>query len=75
MDRRHFLLDMDGVLIKGRTPETYMVGDNLRSDIRGGMEAGLETMLVLSGVSSEDEIAASPHRPSHVIGSIAEIEL
>jgi NagD protein len=73
MDRRHFLLDMDGVLIKGRTPDTYMVGDNLRTDIRGGREADTETILVLSGVTSEDEIASSP--PNHVIGSVAEIEL
>jgi len=73
MGRRHFLLDMDGVLIKGRTPDTYMVGDNLRTDIRGGMEADTATILVLSGVTSEDEIASFP--PNHVIGSVAEIEL
>lgn len=73
MDRRQFPLDMDGVLIMGRTPQTYLVGDNLRTDIRGGMEADLETILVLSGVTSEDEIASS--RPNHVIGSVVEIEL
>jgi NagD protein len=55
--------------------ETYMVGDNLRTDIRGGMEAGLETILVLSGVTSEEEIAHSPYRPNHVIRSVADIEL
>lgn len=55
--------------------ETYMVGDNLRTDIRGGLEAGLETILVLSGVTSEAEIALSPYRPNHVFGSVANIPL
>lgn len=55
--------------------ETFMVGDNLRTDIRGGLEAGLETVLVLSGVTSEEEIAHSPYRPNHVFQSVADIPL
>ena len=55
--------------------DTMMVGDNLRTDIRGGIESGLETALVLSGVTSEQEIARSPFRPNHVIRSVAEIGL
>lgn len=55
--------------------ETYMVGDNLRTDIRGGLEAGLETILVLSGVTAETEIEHSPYRPNHVFRSVADIPL
>lgn len=55
--------------------DTVMVGDNLRTDIRGGIEAGLETVLVLSGMTAEPDIARSPFRPNHVVRSVAEIDL
>ncbi len=56
--------------------DTYMVGDNLHTDIRGGMEAGLETVLVMSGMTAGDDVVArSPYRPNHVVGSVAEIAL
>ena len=55
--------------------ETVMVGDNLRTDIRGGIEAGLETVLVLSGMTAESDVARSPFRPNHVVRSVAEIDL
>jgi len=55
--------------------DTIMVGDNLRTDIRGGMEAGMETILVLSGITPADAVARSPYRPSRVVESVAEIEV
>lgn len=55
--------------------DTTMVGDNLRTDIRGGIEAGLETVLVLSGMTSREDIARSPFRPHHVIDSVADLDL
>ncbi len=55
--------------------DTVMVGDNLKTDIRGGIEAGLETVLVLSGMTAEHDIARSPFRPNHVVRSVAEIDL
>lgn len=55
--------------------DTVMVGDNLQTDIRGGMEAGLETVLVLSGVTSREDVARSPYRPSRVVESVVDIEV
>jgi NagD protein len=55
--------------------DTVMVGDNLRTDIRGGIESGLETVLVLSGMTAEADIARSPFRPNHVVRSVGEIDL
>ncbi len=52
-----------------------MVGDNLRTDIKGGMEAGLETILVLSGVTADGDVGRSPYRPNLVVRSVAEIEV
>lgn len=56
--------------------DTYMVGDNLLTDIKGGLEAGLETVLVMSGMTDRSEVLArSPYQPHHVVHSVAEIDL
>ncbi|BBU85653.1 ribonucleotide monophosphatase NagD [Escherichia coli] len=41
--------------MQAHSEETVIVGDNLRTDILAGFQAGLETILVLSGVSSLDD--------------------
>ena len=55
--------------------DTVMVGDNLRTDIRGGIESGLETVLVLSGMTARADVATSPFRPNHIVDSVADIDL
>ncbi len=56
--------------------DTYMVGDNLLTDIKGGLEAGMETVLVMSGMTARDDVLArSPYQPHHVVDSVADIEL
>lgn len=52
---------------------TAMVGDRMDTDIVAGMEAGLHTVLVLTGISQPDEIEQFPFRPSETLGSIAEL--
>jgi NagD protein len=52
-----------------------MVGDNMETDIRVGLESGLETILVLSGVTRPEMITRFPYRPNHVLDSVAEIVL
>ncbi len=49
---------------------TAMVGDRLATDIAGGRAAGLRTVLVLSGVSSLDDLEVSEIRPDHVFEDI-----
>lgn len=52
---------------------TAMIGDRMDTDIVAGLEAGLETILVLSGVTIEDEIDRFSYRPSRVVASVADL--
>lgn len=52
---------------------TLMVGDRMDTDIRSGLEAGLHTILVLTGISSADTAERFPYRPSRVIDSVADL--
>ena len=52
-----------------------MIGDRMDTDIKVGLESGLETILVLTGVTKPDMITNFPYRPNHVINSVAEVEL
>ncbi|MFC4907477.1 HAD-IIA family hydrolase [Actinomadura gamaensis] len=59
--------------VGGHSESTVMIGDRMDTDVRAGVEAGLETILVLSGVTRKDEVERFPFRPSHVVSSIADV--
>jgi ribonucleotide monophosphatase NagD (HAD superfamily) len=50
-----------------------MVGDRLETDVAMGLNAGLISILTLSGVSSRKDLEDSPVRPDYVIESLAEL--
>jgi NagD protein len=50
---------------------TAMVGDRMDTDVVSGLEAGLHTILVLTGVTTADEAERFPFRASRVIESVA----
>jgi NagD protein len=50
-----------------------MVGDNMDTDIIAGVQAGLTTALVLSGVSQVEDIARYAYRPNHIIKGIGDL--
>lgn len=52
---------------------TVMVGDRMDTDVVAGLEAGLETILVLSGVTRAEQVDRFPFRPSRVVGSVADL--
>jgi len=55
--------------------EAVMVGDRMDTDVIAGVESGLETILVLTGVTREDQVSRFPYRPMHIVPSVAEIEV
>jgi NagD protein len=55
--------------------DTMMIGDRMDTDIVSGVESGMMTTLVLSGVTSRDQIDKFPYRPSQVLDSIADLEI
>ena len=55
--------------------ETVMVGDRMDTDVIAGVESGLETILVLTGVTREEQVSRFPYRPTRIVASVAEIEV
>lgn len=60
-------------LLGVHSEEAAMIGDRMDTDIIGGVESGLDPILVLSGVTSRDEIDQFPYRPRLVLNNIGEI--
>lgn len=54
--------------------QCLMIGDRLGTDIAMGATAGLDTALVLTGVTSREDLTASGSQPTWVLESVAEIE-
>jgi NagD protein len=52
---------------------TTMVGDRMDTDVVAGLEAGMHTVLVLSGVSTAADAGKHPFVPSQVVGSLGEL--
>ncbi|TML33607.1 MAG: TIGR01457 family HAD-type hydrolase, partial [Actinobacteria bacterium] len=59
--------------IGAHSETTAMIGDRMDTDVLCGLEAGLETILVLSGISGRGDIDRYPYRPSRVIDSVADL--
>ncbi len=55
--------------------DTIMVGDRMDTDIVAGVMSGLDTILVLSGVSSREDVLRFPYRPTCIVDSVADIEI
>ncbi len=59
--------------IEAHSENTAMVGDRMDTDVVAGIEAGLETILVLTGSTRPADIDRYPYRPSRVLDSIADV--
>jgi 5'-nucleotidase len=59
--------------ISAHSETSAMVGDRMDTDVLGGLEAGLRTFLVLTGVTTAAEVDRFPYLPSKVVASVAEL--
>lgn len=53
--------------------QAVMIGDRMNTDIKAGVEAGVDTVLVLSGVTSEHEISNFAYRPSTILPGVGDV--
>jgi NagD protein len=59
--------------IDAHSETTTMIGDRMDTDIVAGIEAGLETVLVLTGVTTREDAERFSYRPSRVVDSVADL--
>lgn len=59
--------------IGAHSETTAMVGDRMDTDVVAGIEAGLHTILVLTGSTLADDVEQHPYRPSRVVDSVADL--
>ena len=59
--------------IDAHSETAAMVGDRMDTDVVSGLEAGMHTVLVLTGITSRTEAERFPYRPSRIVDSIADL--
>ena len=59
--------------IDAHSESSAMVGDRMDTDVVSGLEAGMHTVLVLTGITSRAEAERFPYRPSRIVDSIADL--
>ncbi len=54
--------------------ETSIIGDTMDTDIRGGVQMGYKTILVLSGITQREQLSRYAFKPDMVVESVNEIK-
>ena len=68
------LIMRTGLRILGvHSEDAVMIGDRMDTHVVAGIETGLDTVLVLSGVTDPDEIKRFPYRPKHILSGVGDI--
>jgi NagD protein len=61
--------------LNAHSENSVMIGDRMDTDIIAGIESGLRTILVLTGVTSRRQVERFPYRPTWIRESVAEVEI
>jgi NagD protein len=60
--------------IGAHSETTAIIGDRMDTDVVAGLEAGMYTILVLTGSTTPDDVDRFPYRPSRVVESVADLQ-
>ncbi|WP_062350696.1 HAD-IIA family hydrolase [Bacillus kwashiorkori] len=61
-------------VLKLKSEQCYMVGDRLETDIRMGNENGMNSVLVLTGITSLDDVAKASDQPKYILESVFDLK-
>ena len=53
--------------------DTVIIGDRMDTDIVSGIESSIDTVLVLSGVTTREEVNNFPYRPTYILNGVGDI--
>ncbi|GGP92883.1 MULTISPECIES: HAD-IIA family hydrolase [Streptomyces] len=59
--------------IGAHSETSAMIGDRMDTDVLAGLEAGMQTFLVLTGLTTEQDTEKFPYRPTKTVASIADL--
>lgn len=61
--------------LNAHSEDSVMIGDRMDTDMVAGIESGLRAILVLTGVTSREQVERFPYRPTCSRASIADVEV
>src|SRR5215472_425016 len=59
--------------LNAHSEESVMIGDRMDTDIVAGIESGLRTILVLTGITTREMVERFPYRPTWIRESVADV--
>jgi NagD protein len=59
--------------IEAHSETTVMIGDRMDTDVKSGIEAGLRTILVLTGSTTREQVDSYPYQATRVVDSVADV--
>ena len=60
-------------MLKCHSEDAVMVGDRMDTDVISGLESGMSTVLVLSGISTPETLKTWSYRPSMILNGVGDI--
>ena len=59
--------------LDAHSESSVMIGDRMDTDILSGIGAGMQTILVLSGVTTREELSRYSYQPHRIVNSLADL--
>ena len=69
----YFVGKPNPLMMRVHSETAAMIGDRMDTDVIAGLEAGMRTVLVLSGITAQADVDRFPYRPTRIVGSIREL--